>query len=299
MRKFLTGFLYITMWILSLPPLKILYFGAWIAYVFLHYIIAYRKEIITQNLRASFPGITEKELGELSKKYHRHLSRVLVESLKAMHWSVDHMKSRIVLSNPEHLEKILKSGKNIIVLAGHTGNWEWLPALIAPYGYDVLGVYKPQTNKVFNDLTFKMRKKEGVLPIAMRETARAIRSVEGNTNPKALLLIADQIPAKPDIHFWAKFMNQETAWFTGGEKIAQKYDLPVVFMKVLRTGSGRYEGTAITISTSPKREKEGDITRMYIEELEKNIKNQTENWLWSHRRWKHRPEDLSLQTWQK
>ncbi len=299
MRKILTNFLYITIWILSLPPLKILYFVSWLTYIFLHYVSRYRNDVISTNLQTSFPEIKEKDLKELIRKYHRHLSSVFAESLKAMHWTVDRMKNRIVLSNPEHVETLLKSGKNVIILAGHTGNWEWLPALIAPYGYDVLGVYKPQTNKVFNDLTFKIRKKKGVLPISMRETARAIRKAEENSKPKALLLIADQIPAKPDIHFWAKFLNQETAWFTGGEKIAQKYDLPVVFMKVLKTGSGRYEGTAKTISATPKKEKEGDITRKYIEELEKNIKSQPENWLWSHRRWKHQPEDLSLQQWQK
>lgn len=294
MQKFLTRFLYILIWILSVPPLKILYFGSWIGYLLIHYVFKYRSKIIYDNLEKSFPDHNEEQLKILVKKYHKHLSQVSAESIKAMHWPVAKMKDRIILSNPEQFTEILKSGKNIIVLAGHTGNWEWLPALIAPYGYDVLGVYKPQTNKVFNRLTFNIREKKGVTPISMRETARAIKKAGVAEKPKALLLIADQIPAKPDIHFWEDFLNQKTAWFTGGEKIAQKYDLPVLFMKVIKSSPGKYEGTIVPISINPSKELEGRITRKYIAELEKNIKDQPENWLWSHRRWKHQPENLSL-----
>ena len=294
MRKFLSGILYIKIWILSLPPLKILYFGSWIGFLLIHHVFKYRHEIIYSNLEKSFPDFSKTQLADLTKKYHKHLAQVFSESIKAMHWPVDRMKKRIRLSNPEYFAELLKSGKNIIVLAGHTGNWEWLPALIAPYGYDVLGVYKPQTSKVFDEFTIKMRQKEGVTPIAMRETARAMKKAGTDEMPKALLLIADQIPAKPDIHFWEDFLNQKTAWFTGGEKIARKYDLPIVFMKVMKSSPGRYEGSIVPISINPRQEKEGEISRKYIAELEKNILGQPENWLWSHRRWKHQPEDLSL-----
>ncbi len=294
MRNFRTGLIYYIIWLFSLPPLKFLYFGSWIGYLILYYLIGYRKTIISKNIRTSFPDLPEKDVCILIKKYYHNLSRVAAESVKAMHWSVEQHKKRIILSNSDYLEELAKSGKNIIVLAGHTGNWEWLPALVAPYGFDLLGVYKPQSNKTFNELTIRIRRKKGVDPIPMRETARAIKQTTSNSKPKALLLISDQIPAKPDIHFWSEFLNQNTAWFTGGEKIAKKYKLPVVFMKVTRTSPGNYEGTVIPISMNPSQEEEGEITRKYIRELEKNIKIQPENWLWSHRRWKHQPENLSL-----
>jgi len=102
----------------------------------------------------------------------------------------------------------------------------------------------------------------------MRETARAIRSEGGSGKPKALLLIADQIPAKPDIHFWTDFLNQKTAWFTGGEKL-QKISPADCFMHVIRTARGKYEGTLIPVSLTPEQENEGKITCNYVRELEK------------------------------
>lgn len=294
MRNLFTGLLYYLIWLITLPPLQILYLGSYLGYLLMHVFPGYRKQVVFNNLRAAFPEISEEEVYLLRKKYYRHLSRVSMEALKAMHWSTEQHKKRIVLKNPEYLKKFANSGKNLIVLAGHTGNWEWLPALITPYGYDLLGVYKPQSNAFFNGLTVKIREKKGVYPISMKETARAMKRVNDDGKPKALLLIADQIPAKPDIHFWADFLNQQTAWFTGGEKIARKYKLPVVFMRVIKTGKGRYEGTLIPISMTPGQENEGEITKKYIEELERNIKTQAENWLWSHRRWKHQPENISL-----
>jgi KDO2-lipid IV(A) lauroyltransferase len=223
----------------------------------------------------------------------------MVEAIKAMHWSTNAMKKRIKLTNPEILEQFSSSGQNIIVLAGHTGNWEWLPALISPYGFDLLGVYKRQSSKTFNELSLMIRKKDGVIPVAMKETARALHQPSDNGKPRALLLIADQVPAKPDIQFWGDFLNQQTGWFKGGEKIADKYRMPVFFMNVIKTGNGFYEGTAIPVSLEPWKDKKDDITIKYIKLLEDNIRAQPENWLWSHRRWKHQPEDISLQEWPK
>jgi len=295
MRKFLAGLLYYLIWIITLPPLQVLYLGSWIGFLIMHIFPGYRKQIVFNNLSTSFPELPEKDVRLLRKKYYKHLSQVMVEAVKAMHWSTEQQKNRIILKNPELLHNLAEKETNIVVLAGHTGNWEWLPALVAPYGYDLLGVYKPQSSLFFNDITVRIRKKKGVYPISMRETARAIRSEGSSGKPKALLLIADQIPAKPDIHFWSDFLKQNTAWFTGGEKIARKYKLPVVYMRVIRTGRGKYEGTLIPVSLSPDQENEGEITRNYIRELEKNIRIQPECWLWSHRRWKHQPENLSLQ----
>jgi len=294
MRKLLTGFLYIVIWAFTLPPLRLLYAGSRLAYLVMFYFPGYRKKVVFRNIRTSFPGLPEKDVILMAGKYYMHLSEVMAESLKALHWPVNRLKKRISLNNPDYLQELAKEGKNIVVLAGHTGNWEWLPALITPYGFDLLGVYKPQTSKVFNELTIKIRKKEGVLPISMRETARAIKEAGREGKPKALLLIADQIPARPDIHFWEKFLNQDTAWFTGGEKIASRYNIPVVYAKVIKNRRGVYEGSIIPISPDPQNEPEGEITRRYIFELENNILAQPVNWLWSHRRWKHHREDISL-----
>jgi len=299
MHKLLSRLLFGIIWFLSLPPLRLLYMFSFLARILLQYIIKYRRSVIYNNIRTSFPELSPEEVRIFAGKYYNHISRVMVEAVKAMHWSTEKMRSRIRLTNPGLLDELSSAGKNIIVLAGHTGNWEWLPALISPYGFDLLGVYKPQTSKTFNELSIMMRQKEGVIPIAMRETARAIKQTAGYGRPRALLLIADQIPARPDIHFWETFLNQSTAWFTGGEKIAIKYDLPVMFMRMERTGAGRYQGTVIPVSMTPGKEKEGAITRKYVSLLEENILYQPENWLWSHRRWKHQPEDLSLQEWPK
>ena len=289
MQSFLAGIFYSLIWVLTLPPLQLLYLGSWAGFMVMQVFPGYRKQIIYNNLRTSFPELAEEDVRRLRRKYYRHLSQVMVESIKAMHWSVDRLKKRIILKNPGFIEEMAAKDENLVILAGHTGNWEWLPGLVAPYGYDLLGVYKPQTSKFFNRITVRIRRKKGVYPISMRETARAIKSRENSERPKALLLIADQIPAKPDIHFWADFLNQKTAWFTGGEKIAKKYELPVVFMQVLRTARGKYEGTIVPISLDPAKEKDEEITRRYVRELEKNIKTQAESWLWSHRRWKHQP----------
>lgn len=294
MSGFLARLLYGMAWLLTLPPLPWLYLlekpTAWM----LRKVLRYRAQTIKDNLSLSFPEKSGADRDRLVRDYYRWLYRVFVESLKSMHWSVHTLQKRIHLRNPELLLEWSRNGQDIIVLTGHTGNWEWTPGAISPYGFQLLGVYKPQTSQTFNELTRLIREKKGVTPIPMRGTVRAMKQKQEQDAPRALLLIADQIPALGDIHFWHPFLNQETAWFTGGEKIALKEDLPVGYLKIFPMKKGHYGAELIPLRESGEKLPDQTVTRFYIHALEENIREYPAFWLWSHRRWKHRRENLSL-----
>ena len=55
-----------------------------------------------------------------------------------------------------------------------------------------------------------------------------------------------------------------------------------------KTGNNNYSITFEIISEDSNNIKEGEITKTYFNLLEKQIKNEPSQWLWSHRRWKHR-----------
>jgi len=52
-------------------------------------------------------------------------------------------------------------------------------------------------------------------------------------------------------------------------------------------GNNNYSITFEVISTEPKKTKKGEITKCYLKLLEKQIKKEPSQWLWSHRRWRH------------
>lgn len=85
-------------------------------------------------------------------------------------------------------------------------------------------------------------------------------------------------------------MNQETPVITGMDKLARRYDLPVIFMNTLRTRRGYYEVTFELIIPEPEKTKPNEIARQYIQSVERLIRKQPEFYLWSHKRWKYKPE---------
>ncbi len=108
------------------------------------------------------------------------------------------------------------------------------------------------------------------------------------------MLINDQSPI-PEKAYWTTFLNQETGVFRGVELIARRINAPVLYMGMHRNEwkRGFYKFYFELITESPKDVPNNSILERQINFLEKDILKQPDNWLWSHRRWKHsRPKNL-------
>ena len=94
-------------------------------------------------------------------------------------------------------------------------------------------------------------------------------------------------PRRPDSR-WFRFLNQDTIFFDGGEKLALRCQLPVYFVKMERLRRGRYEMSFELIYDGKEEVAEYEITQRYVRMLEAEIRRRPELWMWSHRRWKHK-----------
>jgi KDO2-lipid IV(A) lauroyltransferase len=83
-------------------------------------------------------------------------------------------------------------------------------------------------------------------------------------------------------------MHQDTPIFRGTELIARKINYPIVYATVKRVKRGEYVMYAELLCENPKATAEGEISEMHTRKLERDIIEQPEVWLWSHRRWKHK-----------
>jgi len=195
--------------------------------------------------------------------------------------------------NPELFSKLQAENRSIIVLMGHYGNWEWAGSSFSLMKkHQLFVVYKPLTSGYFENFMRKTRMLFGTKLIKMENTLKEILSNKKTLS--AFAFIADQTPT-PNIAYWTKFLNQNTAMYTGAEKLAKKLNYPVVFINIIRAKRGFYEVHAELLSENPKDTQENEITEKYISRLEAEIIKMPETWLWSHRRWKHRRQDLQVQ----
>ena len=84
-----------------------------------------------------------------------------------------------------------------------------------------------------------------------------------------------------------QFLNQDTACIKGPEIFARRNRLPVVYFDVQRVKKGYYTVYLKVIEDDPINTVSGEITEKYMHTLEQVIIKKPEDFLWSHRRWKH------------
>ena len=249
--------------------------------------MGYRKAIVHNNLKKSFPQKTEKEVKDLAKKYYAYLCDLFLETFKTLTISRREMLRRCKLDEKSKglFDQLAQKKENLIIVMGHKGNWEWAGNTFSLCcDHQLYVIYHPLENKDFNRLICKMRTRFGTKLIAMKDTFRDM--VRNKPVLNATAFIADQSPSI-DKAYWMNFLNQDTPVFMGTEKIAQKMKYPIVYVSINRIKRGYYTLTADLLPPPPAPSMEGEITRSHTLRLEQDIIERPETWLWSHRRWKH------------
>ena len=285
MQAFWFYLAYPFLYLISLLPFWMLYGLSDIFYVVLK-LSGYRKKVVLTNLRNSFPEKTEQEILLICNNYYRYLCDLILEIIKTMTMSEAQTNKRCVFHNPQWLNDIYTEGKSIIVLMGHYGNWEWAgPAFSLTTKFQLVVIYRPLSNPYFEKMTVKMRTRHGTKITAVNSTLRDM--VANRKTITATAFVADQT-ATPKNAYWTNFLNQDTAVFAGPEKLAKKFDYPVVYMNVKRMKRGYYEVFPELLFINPKETADNEILETFTKRLEKEINIDPTIWLWSHRRWKHK-----------
>ncbi|MDP1621094.1 MAG: lysophospholipid acyltransferase family protein [Bacteroidales bacterium] len=266
-------------------PFRLLYGLADIIYYIVYYIVGYRKTVVLENLRNSFPEKSKSEINRIAKAFYHHFADMLIESLKAFTMSEAAIIRRYKFNNSDVPDFYYKKGLSVICVAGHYGNWEW--AGIAS-GKQVLhrpiGFYKPLSN-VYIDKYIQQTRVRGRSKLAsIVKTIETFKTDWGE--PAIFYMVADQSPSSARLAYWVNFLNQDTAVLHGPEKYARIYNLPVVFASVNRIKRGYYTVDFKLMEATSDQTKTGELTARFMQLLEDVIKANPEYYLWSHRRWK-------------
>ena len=275
-------------WVVTLLPMRILYVLSDFLYLVLFYVLAYRRKVVAENLRNSFPEKSPEELKAIEKKFYRHLADLMVEILKLTHMSKAQSLMRMPITNVELLDRLYAEGRDVAAVIGHYNNWEWLKSLIFHCRFQTVSIYKPLQDKRFDNFLLKLRNREGMILTPMSLIIREILEARKANRRSVYSFITDQTPPKGDIKYWTKFLNQDTPVYLGVEKIASKYDMAIVFFNVQKIRRGYYQYTAELLFEHTSGLPEHVITERHVRRLEEIISEKPEYWIWSHRRWKHK-----------
>jgi KDO2-lipid IV(A) lauroyltransferase len=270
-------------------PLGVLYFLADVVSAVNYYLVGYRRQVVRENLRRSFPHRSEAELRRIEKAFYHYLSEQLVETFKTFSMTEADINQRVKVLNPELMNAIYDNGQHVVHLLGHHANWEWYAKALALHTrHWLFFVYKPLRNKGFDRLMREMREKFGIKAVAMKQVFSTIAAHP--QPPHASFFGGDQSPMAHNRFIWIPFMHQNTAVYLGAEDLAKKYNAAVVYGSMRRVKRGYYTIELELITDEPAHTSFGEITRKHTAALERLLEVQPEYWLWSHRRWKLNPE---------
>ena len=177
----------------------------------------------------------------------------------------DSIKRRYRFTNRQVVDRYYENGQTVILLSAHYGNWEYMvSSLNMQLLHHGIGVGKPLNDKVTGPFIAKKRIRYGTEVVDQRDVRQVV---------------------------WTTFLNQDTAFLYGAEHFARQYNYPVIYYTVRRVRRGHYEITFSHFCDNPQEVPQYSIVEKYARTLERQIQEQPEYWLWSHRRWKlKRPE---------
>lgn len=277
------------LWLISVLPFPLLYAFSDFLTLVIYRIVGYRKAVVRQNLKNSFPDKSDEERLDIEKRYYKHLSDLILETIKGMTISKSELQKRMVLTNKEVTDRLNEQQRSAVIVMSHNGNWEWvcLAAQISVTQHAQC-VYKTLTSPGWDAWFLNLRSRFGTQPFPMEKTLRVMSENARLTTVTAF--IGDQNPSSGKNAYWSEFLHQETCFMNGSEKIARKLNHSVYYLKVRKLKRGYYQCSLELIVENPVATKEGEITEAIVRHTESDILEQPENWLWSHRRWKHKRE---------
>ena len=274
--------------LLSKLPFRVLYIISDLLFCILYYIVGYRRDVVLFNLKTAFPEMDKATLKETEKRFYHHFCDLFIEVIKTLSISEQTLRDRYLFTNIEVLQKYVDKGQPVLVTMGHYASYEWVFALATLLkdhpGY---AIYKKIKNPYFDKMIRDIRSKWNSTLVPNKVAREKIKEVLATHKGFALFgFIMDQSPSNPNNKHFSSFLNVQTPFFTGVEKLSKQYDLPVLFLGTTRVKRGYYSSTFSVLADTPKQHPDFAITDAYAKILTELIIKEPTYYFWTHKRFK-------------
>lgn len=290
--KFVYHILFFLLYLLSLLPMRLLYLLSDCLFFPLFHIVKYRRKVVEKQLDECFPEKSMQERRAIERQFYHFFCDYLVEVIKLFSISKKEVMRRMKFVGIEQVREELKDKKFCFLYLGHYCNWEyiaslsyWLPEIHCGQ------IYHRIYNQAFDELFLKLRGQFGGESILMKDTLRRILTLRNQEKKVMIGFIADQLPKWENMHHWTTFLNHDTSFFIGAERIAKQVDAALYYVDVERVKRGYYQVRFRLMTLHPKEFPDYELTDQYARLLEESICRQPAYWLWTHKRWKRTKEE--------
>ena len=242
------------------------------------------EKIIFKNLSRAFPNIDQIEKKKILKKMWFNYGRIFAEYMFIKNFRQDPTISKnILIDNRNILEDVKRNSEPVIFISGHFDNFELMAMQIEKEGVDLAAMYRPLNNNFLNPLMEKIRKKF----ICKKQIKKGISGTkELLINFKKGTSIALMIDQRVSQGIRADLFGEKALTTTIPAQFIRKFNIKVIPVSIERKNIEIFRITFHPPIGFPKNASVEFITSELNKFLENMIKNNPDQWIWSHNRWK-------------
>lgn len=253
------------------------------------------RRVAATNLNIAFPDLSDAEKERLAKGAFRNLGRILGEMSqfpKATHESLKELIDfQIDPDVYEEYQQLKAEGRGVIIVSPHLGNWEVLVFGWATYDSPMSYLARPLDNPKIEKLTVDLRTKFGNRPINKTNSAMTAARV---LRHEGLLGILADVNAHPKEGVFVPFFGVPASTSAGVAIIAMRTNSAIVPMAAVWDDEkqhyiGKHGPMIFPADTGDRQRDIIETTAAFTAEVEKLIRQDPDQWLWIHKRWKTRP----------
>lgn len=269
----------------ALPQRAALAFGRGLG-TFVCRIWGRRRRIAQENLRRAYKGaLSEAEIARIARETFQTMGQTAVETFRFGRTRPDDLVSRVD-GDLSVLQAAMEGGRGAVLVSGHYGNWEVFGAWIRALGFEIDVVVKPMRNPLVDAFYNRCRAAMGVGVIHTQVATKQI--VRSLAKRRFVAILADQYTGAEGID--VEFFGWPASTPRGPAALALRFGCPILSGVMVQSPEGRFstviDGPIVYDATGDTEHDVRAITQELTTRLERNIRSNPGQWLWTHRRWR-------------
>ena len=238
---------------------------------------------IQKNLENSEIGNSEKERKIIINNMWGNYGRIFAEYMYIKKYRQNSLSNNINVVGQNILDEIKNSNEPVIFISGHFNNFELMAMHLEKSGIDLAVIYRPLNNKFLNPLMEKIRKNyicKKQIKKGMSGTKEILKYFKKGTS------IALMIDQRVSEGISCNFFNRKALTTTIPAQFVKKFNCKVVPIYIERKNKNQFRLEILNPIKFFKNENIEIITSNLNKVLEKMIKRNPDQWIWTHDRWK-------------
>jgi Kdo2-lipid IVA lauroyltransferase/acyltransferase len=238
-----------------------------------------------EHLAFAFPDLSEEDRGRIARASFLAAGMNLAELLHVLKRSQREILRHLEIEGWDNVAAAKASGRPILILTGHCGNWELIGTALHEGGVPPAAVARPLDDPGLQQLLVDLRDHLGTTTIARGTRGAARQLLEVLRRGGALAMLIDQDTKVDGV--WVPFFGRPAFTPVGAAEIALRQKANVIPSFIERRPDGNHLVRFLPALDLPPDPREA--TALMTAKIEEQVRRRPEQWVWWHKRWRRQP----------